>query len=59
MAIDAAMAASASRRRRWTALLRQHQRAVREKQMASVLATACDLPRAIFTADFAGSRAAA
>jgi len=26
-----------------------------EKQMASVLATACDLPRAIFTADFAGS----
>lgn len=26
-----------------------------EKQLASVLATACDLPRAIFTADFAGS----
>jgi 3-hydroxy-3-methylglutaryl CoA synthase len=26
-----------------------------EKQMASVLATACDLPRAISTADFAGS----
>src|SRR5262245_17928971 len=26
-----------------------------EKQMASVLATACDLPRALFTADFAGS----
>ncbi len=26
-----------------------------EKQMASVVATACDLPRAIFTADFAGS----
>ena len=26
-----------------------------EKQLSSVLATACDLPRAIFTADFAGS----
>ena len=26
-----------------------------EKQMASVLATVCDLPRALFTADFAGS----
>lgn len=26
-----------------------------EKQMASVLATACDLPRALVTADFAGS----
>ena len=26
-----------------------------EKQLASVLATACDLPRAIFTADFGGS----
>jgi 3-hydroxy-3-methylglutaryl CoA synthase len=26
-----------------------------EKQMASVLATACDLPRAIFAADYAGS----
>lgn len=26
-----------------------------EKQLASVLATACDLPRNIFTADFAGS----
>ena len=26
-----------------------------EKQLASVLATACDLPRAIFSADFAGS----
>ena len=26
-----------------------------EKQMASVLATACDLPREIFTADFTGS----
>ena len=26
-----------------------------EKQMASVLATVCDLPRAMFTADFAGS----
>ena len=30
-------------------------RRTREKQIASVLATACDLPRAIFTADFAGS----
>lgn len=27
----------------------------REKQVASVVATACDLPRAILTADFAGS----
>ncbi|HEY8516556.1 MAG TPA: OB-fold domain-containing protein [Candidatus Binatia bacterium] len=27
----------------------------REKQVASVVATACDLPRAIITADFAGS----
>jgi len=27
----------------------------REKQVASVIATACDLPRAILTADFAGS----
>jgi 3-hydroxy-3-methylglutaryl CoA synthase len=26
-----------------------------EKQLASVLATACDLPRALFTADFGGS----
>ncbi|MEO8603031.1 MAG: 3-oxoacyl-[acyl-carrier-protein] synthase III C-terminal domain-containing protein [bacterium] len=26
-----------------------------EKQLASVLATVCDLPRALFTADFAGS----